>query len=201
MIIKNSTDRNSDKYWRFIGYGLVSLTLFALLYLILTILIPIATPAPPNSIFCDAEVTQGELFITGKNTFENGNTQTGERAYKGQFSSKVDTINQIGFKYKLRSPKPGERYSVSVWRYKMNIEGGYLIATSPNKSNFYKEVTIGNSSEEGWEKLELIFNIPPDLKGNYIHIYVSAKKSKQPVYFDNLLITKIVSPKIINAYN
>ncbi len=201
MILKNSTNINTDKYWRYLGYGIVSIVLFALLYLILTILIPIATPAPPNSIFCDAEVRQGDLFRTGKNTFDNGNTQSNEEVYKGKFSSKVDTINQIGFKYKLRSPIPGERYKVSVWRYKMNIEGGYLIAASTNKSDFYKEVTIGNTNEDGWEKLELIFNIPPDLKANFINIYVSSKNSKQPIYFDNLLITKIVSPKVINAYN
>ena len=140
MIIKNSINSKTDKYWKLVGYSLVTLTLLVLLYLILTILIPIATPAPPNSILCDAEVLQGNLFVTGKNTFENGNTQSSQQTYSGRFSSKVDTLNNIGFKYKLRSIQKGERYKVNVWRYKLNIRGGYLVVSSPNKKDFYKEI-------------------------------------------------------------
>lgn len=199
MILKDVIGKKEDQYLKQFGNVVAVLAFLLLIYLLLRILIPIASTAPPNSIFCDAEVTQGKYFLTGKNTFENSETRSSEYAFSGQYSSKVDTANPIGFLYKMRSPKGGERYKVSVWRYKTNIAGGTLVISAANKADFYKAENLAIDSEEGWERLEIIFNVPPT-NLSYLKIYVTTN-TVAPVFFDNLLIEKIESPRIVNPYN
>jgi len=200
MLLKDKIGTNEQKYWEYAGYAIALLFVLTFLYLFLRILVPLAAPAPPNSVFCDAEVRQGEYFLTDKNTFDNGKTQSLEEALSGRFSSKVDTINRIGFSYKMRFPKEGDRYRVSVWRYKMNIAGGSLVIAAPEKVDFYKEENLAIESKNGWEKIEIIFNVPPEKGLEYLNIYATSNTA-EPVYFDDLLIQKIEAPKIVNPYN
>ncbi len=200
MLLKNQIEQKEEKYWQYAGNAVIVLAFLLSLYLLLSILIPLATPAPPNSILCDAEVKQGKYFLAGKNTFENSQTQSQEQAFSGRYASKVDTVNPIGFLYRMRSPEVGERYRVSVWRYKMNIEGGTLVVSAANKSDFYKSEDLAVESKNGWEKIEIIFNVPPGKALSHLKIYVTTN-TREPVYFDDLLIQKINTPKIINPYN
>lgn len=200
MLLKDQIGTNQQKYWEYAAYAIALAFVLTFLYLFLRILIPLATPAPPNSIFCDAEVRQGKYFLTDKNTFDNSQTQSLDEALSGRFSSKVDTINRIGFSYKMRFPKEGERYRVSVWRYKMNIAGGSLVISAPEKTDFHKEENLAIESKDGWEKIEIIFNVPPEKDLEYLVIYVTSN-TQEPVYFDDLLIQRIQTPKIVNPYN
>lgn len=199
MIIKDTLGKKQDRYFKIFSNGAAAVAFLLLIYLLLRILIPIASTAPPNSIFCDAEVSKGKYFLTGTNTFENSHTRSSNYAFSGQFSSKVDTVNPIGFLYKMRSPKSGERYKVSVWRYKTNIAGGTLIVSAANKATFYKAENLAIDSKNGWEKLEIIFNVPPE-RVNFLKIYVTTNTAA-PVYFDDLLVEKIEIPRIVNPYN
>lgn len=199
MILKDVIKKKEDQYLQQFGNLIAILAFLLLIYLLLRILVPIASSAPPNSIYCDAEVTQGKYFLTSKNTFENSETRSAEYAFSGQYSSKVDAANPIGFLYKMRSPKGGERYRVSVWRYKTNIAGGTLVISAANKADFYKAENLAIDSEEGWERIEIIFNVPPGSL-NYLKVYVTSNTAS-PVYFDDLLIEKIATPRIVNPYN
>ncbi|MFK7949899.1 MAG: CotH kinase family protein [Saprospiraceae bacterium] len=199
MILKDVIKKQEDKYLQRFGNVVAVLAFALLIYLLLRILFPIVSKAPRNSIICDAEVIQGKYFLGGKNTFENSQTRSAKYAFSGQYSSKVDTANPIGFLYKMRSPKGGERYKVSVWRYKTNIAGGTLVISAANKADFYKAENLAIESKDGWERLEIIFNVPPESL-SYLKIYVTTN-TISPVYFDNLLIEKVEMPRIVNPYN
>lgn len=200
MLLKDQIGKSEDKYWQYASNALVFTLLALALFFLLKILVPLATSAAPNSILCDSEVTQGKYFLAGKSTFSNSHTQSSEQAFSGRYSSKVDTVNRIGFLYKMRSPVEGERYKVSVWRYKMNIAGGSLVISAPKKANFYKTESLAIESKDGWEKIEIVFNIPPGNDFSYLEIYVTSN-TKEPVYFDDLFIQKIETPTIVNPYN
>lgn len=200
MLLKDQIGKDEDKYWQYAGTALIGSLSLITLFLLLKFLIPLATSATPNSILCDAEVKQGKSFLAGKSTFANSHTQSSEQAFSGRFSSKVDTINRIGFLYKMRSPVEGDRYRVSVWRYKMNIAGGTLVVAATKKTDFYKSESLAIESKDGWEKIEIIFNVPPGGNINALEIYCTSS-TKEPVYFDDLLIQKIETPKVVNPYN
>ena len=199
MILKDVVGRKEQQYLKTFGNVVGIVTFLFLVYILLRTLVPIATAAPPNSIFCDAEVIQGKYFLTEKNTFENSQTRSSDYAFSGQYSSKVDIINAVGFLYKMRLPKAGERFKVSVWRYKTNIAGGTLVVSAENKADFYKAEDLAVETKEGWERLEIIFNVPPK-NLNYLKVYVTTNTT-DPVFFDDLLIQKIESPQVVNPYN
>ena len=199
MILKDVVGRKEQQYLKTFGNVVGIVTFLFLVYILLRTLVPIATAAPPNSIFCDAEVIQGKYFLTEKNTFENSQTRSTDYAFSGQYSSKVDIINAVGFLYKMRLPKAGERFKVSVWRYKTNIAGGTLVVSAENKADFYKAEDLAVETKEGWERLEIIFNVPPK-NLNYLKVYVTTNTT-DPVFFDDLLIQKIESPQVVNPYN
>ena len=199
MILQDVIGKKEQQYLRIFGNVIGIATFLFLVYMLLRILVPIATSAPPNSIFCDAEVTQGKYFLTDKNTFENSQTRSADFAFSGQYSSKVDVVNNVGFLYKMRLPKAGERYKVSVWRYKTNIAGGTLIVSAESKADFYKAENLAVETKDSWERLEIIFNVPPK-NLSYLKIYVTTNTA-EPVYFDDLLIEKIETPTVVNPYN
>ena len=199
MILQDVIGKKEQQYLRIFGNVVGVAAFLFLVYMLLRILVPIATSAPSNSIFCDAEVTQGKYFLTDKNTFDNSQTRSADYAFSGRYSSKVDVVNNVGFLYKMRLPKAGERYRVSVWRYKTNIAGGTLVVSAERKADFYKAENLAVETKDSWERLEIIFNVPPK-NLSYLKIYVTTNTT-DPVYFDDLLIEKIETPTVMNPYN
>lgn len=183
-----------------IAYGVGVLLLFTLLFVVLRYLVPIYNPTAEGVIQCDAENVQGKTFVTGRYLFSNAITKSNEKAFRGTFSSKTTPSQKRGFLYKLRYPKAGDRYQVSVWRYRKTGEGGSLRVTSDVK-NFAKSTNLVKQNKNGWERLEIVFNVPFDKKLDYLLFFVTTDDINT-VYFDDLSIQKIktadVDPRAFN---
>lgn len=196
MILKDTT--NTVKYNKNVISAILVATGFLLMFSILRACVPLYNPTG-DLIKCDAEHVQGEYFVAGRNTFNNAHTQSQQYAFKGKYASKVDTSNHYGFTYIFRTPIVGERYEVSVWRYKTNKEGGALVVSSSEKNRFYIKTTVGEKEENGWELLQMTFNVPELKKSEFLKIYVYSPH--HTTYFDELTIKKIKSAPSAAIFN
>ncbi len=194
MLLKDDAKKISP-FLKYTAYILGVLVLFAGLFLLLRSLVPIYNDLPKGLIKCDAENVQGRSFVTGRYLFNNGITRSREQAFKGQYSSKTTATQKRGFLYKLRNPRPGERYKVQVWRYQKTGEGGALRVSSDLKS-FTKTTAQSIQRKNNWDLLELVFNVPFNKNLEYLLFYVAATDNVSTVYFDDLTIEKLRTPAI-----
>lgn len=142
---------------------------------------------------CDAENTDSTKFnfITDGLIFKNGNTQSDEQAYKGKFSAKLTKDKPYGMTCSLSEVQTGEKYSISIWRYKNgNLNSGLVISTN-NSSLFYNCVSITSETSAKWEKLEYILSVNEQINNCDINIYCWNYDQSLPAYFDNLVIERI----------
>lgn len=189
MII--SDKNNQPSRWALLGrYAVGTALLLVLLYFILSFFFPYWGASKEGVIFCDAEFIRGDVFVSQGYTFKNSQTQSNEQSYQGNFSSKTNRNEPTGMKYILRTPTPNDRYRVTVYRYRGGATGGELIVKGEKDSGFEKRVDLASSkNDDGWELLELSFNVPE--KGNGVITISVFSNSNTPVYFDNLKIEKL----------
>ena len=144
-----------------------------------------------KEIFCNAEVLtdDGLNFLAGKVLVDGGKFQSGEMARSGEYSMRMTNNTEFGFNVLLDELYPGQEVECSVWRYSVDNEESYLIASAEDSDIFYRgnnEVT--KIDNEKWEKLYLKFTIPnidPPLEKLLIYVW---NKGKGEVYFDDLKI-------------
>ncbi len=142
---------------------------------------------------CDAEKTDSTIsfFLTGNLKFKNGNTQSSEQAFKGKYSSKLTKDNPYGMTCALSEVQSGEKYKISVWKFKNGNYNSSLVVTTNNSSFYYKSITVPIENLGNWEKLEYELSINEQLNNMDIRIYCYNSDQILPAYFDNLLIEKI----------
>lgn len=193
MIISDKSQQTSvtTLRWRLVALSLVAL---AVIYLLIRFFFPYWGGNSKGAIVCDAEYTRGNTFISQGAIFKNAETQSNEKAYRGNYSSKTDRTQSKGMEYTLRVPKEGDRYKVSVYRYRTGTTGGEIVIKSGKGGNFEKREALSSSkNSDGWELMELTFNVP-DNSNSSIAIYVYSNSST-PVYFDDLKIEKVSAVK------
>lgn len=152
-------------------------------------------------IYCDAEITRGKYFISHGNTFFNSNTQSNEVAFKGNFSSKINTGEgfQFGFGLEFNSFKPGKTYTASVWRKKEYHSGKSSLLILDNNNILNIEVSESIREKNDWEFLETTFTIPFQKDIESLRIYVRSD-GKGIFYFDELKIIEKINSTESNAY-
>jgi len=146
-----------------------------------------------EQIICDAEFTAKNenliLSVDGNHYFENANQRTKEESFSGEYSVKVENPHPYGFSFRLNNVQPDDYFEVSVWK-KGKTEDGVLIAQTKNAKDFYAgEWNPVQRSDNGWEKISLELNIPPDFTDNYVLIY-AWNKGEDPIYFDDIIIKR-----------
>ncbi len=149
---------------------------------------------PVGTISCDAEVVKDRKFIgTDNQAFENGRTQSDEKARSGTKSSKITSNQKYGLGYLIRHPKPNERFKVSVWQYRTkDAENAVLTASGGKGSGLYLESSkVADTDSLGWEQLQFKFSIPTDKAIEKLNIYVYQKGNKGEVYLDDMTIEKV----------
>ncbi|MFK7905727.1 MAG: hypothetical protein AB8B69_11410, partial [Chitinophagales bacterium] len=146
---------------------------------------------PIGVITCDAEtVEKGKFLGVDKRLFENGQTQSGEKARSGEKSSKVAPNQQYGIGYIIKNPRPNEHFHISVWQYKVKGENGIIAANGNEGSDFYIQSNKTTKKDSlGWELLELSFKIPANADIETLKIYVYQKGISE-LYLDDLTIEK-----------
>lgn len=146
--------------------------------------------------FIDAEnLTENKsqfINLTDSALFSNGKAQTDETFHSGDYSIKLNSNNQFGATRKIENLVAGESFSIIAWRKNFEKDKGCIVASSaPNK--FYKKGTrIVDTASNGWEKIQLEFFIPEEIKGQELTIYLYNPNSKS-VYFDDFEIIRYKS--------
>lgn len=151
-------------------------------------------PLVDNVLFCDAEHLSSDgqyyLDIQGKVYFQNGNTRSNERVFNGQFSCKLYESAPYGMTCRFDSLKNGDLYVISVFKKSMKKDLGTIVASSVNSNVFYRsDYKVDSILADGWEKISLKLVIPFEQSGQNMVVYLF-NPEKEPVYFDNLTITK-----------
>ncbi|MFA6923221.1 MAG: DUF2079 domain-containing protein [Bacteroidales bacterium] len=144
-------------------------------------------------LFCDAEkITDNKEFFMGNSSdiiFENGNTQSNEKAYNGKYSAKLTKDNPYGMTIKLKDIQLGEKIDISVWRFS-DDKKGVIVASSLEGKEFYMgSDRVIKSETNGWDLINLEFRIDKSLNKNIIVIYLW-NNGNNPAYFDNLEIKR-----------
>lgn len=142
-------------------------------------------------IVCDAENVIGKKFVTNGHKFGGGITQSSERARSGKYACLVNQDNMYGMSYKLKNPTPGDSYKLSVWRYRVAGSFGYLAVKAKDTKDFYKQEELAvKTRADGWDLVELYFNVPINQYLEVLDIYVYTNKNGT-VFFDDLRIENI----------
>jgi len=140
-----------------------------------------------STITCDAEKkSDNNSFETNSNEIflENGNTQNSENPRTGNFSAKLNSVNQFAFTYRMYNCKIGDIVKVSVWRF--GNEGNIIISGEDNEF-YYAQSTAIEKDSIGWEFLVLQQTIKNNMKNKEIGIYIYYD-GLDSAYFDDFKI-------------
>jgi hypothetical protein len=143
---------------------------------------------------CNAETldSTGNYFINSLGQkFENGNTQSKEKAKSGRFSSKLTKEYSNGMTCFLSEVKTGEHYLLCVWKYNNNNSNAGLVVSSQDAKIFYTLQTTSKKEQGKWQKLQIDFVVPESLNNQDIKIYCRNNDKDLPAYFDDLEIKKL----------
>lgn len=133
-----------------------------------------------DSIFCDFEAKNDSIgYRAGQYFLTPARYQSGEAAFDGLFSIKLDKENPYGPGIKIKGQKGF--YKISVMQ---KGDHGFVVADG---SLFYKAGYIPSAQNKGWNRIELSFDVTPAMEGSAIAVYLWYP-GKEKCYFDHLTI-------------
>lgn len=158
---------------------------------------PKIIPYSAFPIRCDCEKKSADNMFLSDNIdidLTGGNQQSNVESLSGEYSVRLDSINQYGLLSKYDNIKTNEHYLVSVWRKGSNNDAGIVIAAVPGNIfyNFNNLATETNS--DGWSLIKSEIIIPENCNGYQLGIYLW-NPGKNNVWFDDLEINKLPKKK------
>jgi len=142
------------------------------------------------TIYCDAEQVKDGRFVNGDLTFGGGTFQSSAEARSGKYACRLTKENRYGMQYEKVNPQPNSHYRVQVWRYSTGGHQGFVAMEMQANGEVVKQQQEGVAVEEkeGWERLELWFEMPDSQLIESLKIYVYVDKRSGTTYFDDLSI-------------
>jgi len=148
-------------------------------------------PVSNGVITCGAEFRKGDFFTEGDLRFDNGNTQSDERARFGRYSCRLLPGDQLqfGIGAHLKDLRAGGLYQATVWRFQHPGSRSYLAAqSSGGRDPFYLSQALSfHRDEKGWEQVKLQFFIPFRHLPESVQVFVFSE-GKDTVYFDDFQV-------------
>ncbi|MFA5781265.1 MAG: hypothetical protein WC868_03235 [Bacteroidales bacterium] len=144
-----------------------------------------------NKISCGAEeVSSDNKYFIGKpDSVKFGNTgcRTNIKSYSGNYSVLLNKEHPFGFTTKFQKVKKDQLFFVTIWRYcSSDATAGLCVSTADAKEFYLFNSKSVIKDGNGWEKILLYFNVPENIDGKDISLYVWNQNSDQDVYFDNI---------------
>ena len=159
---------------------------------------------PQYPLIWDAEQRDDSFFLsTNGAKVKGGETQSSEFAHSGTYSSKLTEGQgaQYGITYVLTNIRAGQLYKASVWRKKSKHDiGSYLVVGGEKGSGLYLSTErISQRDPGGWNKIDLLFLVPKDYKGESINIYVFSD-GRGNVFWDDFRIDQIKNGETVDGF-
>lgn len=108
-------------------------------------------------------------------------------AFEGHYSLFATDANQVVLEYTDQGPEPDAKYLLTVWcRTAGKTNGGAIVAVMENPEGL-TEIGVAENpveSQGGWEKRELLVQLPPQHDASAIHFRLQ-NRSDDPVWFDD----------------
>lgn len=152
-----------------------------------------AVRANLQGIACDAEQIEGDFFVNDKGQkFTGAAYKSTIESRSGSQSCRLTQKGKRGLEFQLPNPAPGNRYKVSVWRYATAAHQGFLVAegTVGEQQVFYEQEGTASKEENGWELLQIIFEIPNE-KLTSVKVYALIDEKSGDVFFDDLQLINL----------
>ena len=119
--------------------------------------------------------------------FANAHLQTTEKVHSGNFSVKTGLGNTYAAVHKYTNLTGYELVTITAWRYNETGKNGQIVINVPNNILWQSGSEIVESTNDGWEKIQLTHQIPRNAENKNLTIYLW-NSSKQVVYFDDLIV-------------
>lgn len=144
-------------------------------------------------IYCDAETVvetpHGLKFRSGDHFFDHGQNRSEDMSYSGHASVLLLTDQAYGMTHQLNDLREGERLVVRVRRNGSKGSGTLVAAAKPIHLSYNATTkAIIGEKDNGWDLLELRFDVPYGVDTMLFYVYNSSPDS---VYFDDLEILRI----------
>jgi hypothetical protein len=141
---------------------------------------------------CDFELLTANdkqfLFLNGQK-IGNSNLRTNDEARSGKHSIVLNESVEFAMEYRIPEVKAGDEFEVTVWRKPADITG-LLVAAAEDSRFYYKSQNeVVQKDENGWGLLKMKIEIPPEMDGKLLKIYLW-NKEKETIYFDDFVISK-----------
>ena len=124
--------------------------------------------------------------------FTGGAARVKKYAHSGQFSVKIEKDNPYSLSSVFKV-SADEEYLISVWRYIPNDSitqnKAALVVTLNKNAYYFSEDKPDTATKQGWQHLQLLVRIPPEIKQGKMKVYVYLASSKE-AYFDDILVAK-----------
>ncbi|MBW8326003.1 MAG: glycosyltransferase family 39 protein [Prolixibacteraceae bacterium] len=145
----------------------------------------------PIQCNCEKKSVDNNFFLSTNSDvdFLGGNLQNNAESHSGQYSIKLDSINQFGLLSKYINIQTDERFIVKVWRKGSN-EAGIVISAEPGNNLYYFNNQALETNNEGWELIQSEVIIPENCNGFNLGIYLW-NSGDNLVWFDDLEIIKL----------
>lgn len=145
-------------------------------------------------IECDVETktSSGNFLLSksGQAKFDRAQLQSSDFARSGKFSLRLDSANQFAFNQKIASVKPGDVYTLSVYKYGATDNVFLVASASQNTEKFYVQSQNSTNQPDSWNLTEIRVEIPSNYpKDIPLSLYVWNASGKT-VYVDDFKIEK-----------
>ncbi|NOR86932.1 MAG: hypothetical protein GQ527_04935 [Bacteroidales bacterium] len=158
-----------------------------------------------DSIYCDVDTSKidetGKKFIVSKNKLINQELNIGgfisdQESYSGNHSILLTGKKVFGLSTKFHQLKGNDHFLLSVWRKDPSGKAALVVQGDKTSSIYIARKEAVEVGENGWERLEIEIEIPPNV--HYISCY-TWKIGADSAFFDDLEIHEL-PPKEYPAF-
>ncbi len=132
---------------------------------------------------CSGEQISDSKFVEGSEVLSNANCRSKNYSRTGDYGFKLNSKQQFGPTYKLKSIKKGDVIYASVWRKKGSLKGKLVIGS--NADIQYESAEHAVVEQGDWEQLKCSFIARQDYE--FVAVYIW-NPNESDVYFDDLSI-------------
>lgn len=185
ILSDNKQKKNRSTAWLFI----IGLILFLSLLLLSKSRVSDGKETKRNDaiISCGAEKIQAGQFVHNRVLFGDASGQSDNHPHSGKYACRLTSKNRSGLIYTTTDFQKGWKYKASIWRYAESSKG-FLVVEGNKDSGFKITERIAIEQKDGFEKVQIIFNIPDNDQLDTLRIYAGVDRQTGTVYFDDLNI-------------